>query len=231
MNIKKLLIINFIVLVSFNCYANYAPNQIAANVCCKLFGNKDASDQAKQLINQARDSFGISQTENLPVKYITHKPAWLQQFLAFTWLGTWINKNSWENLSDQEQIFAAYHETAHHYLNHPLKQIYFTLGTFIASIALGRVCIPSVKSKLLACGLQTLLSATLLGLIVPWYAKLCEKEADIKAAQKLCTLGKKDIVKHQIAQLSSELDQGNNCSSLFFPSINDQVTYLQEIIQ
>ncbi len=231
MNIKKLLIINLIVFVSFSCYANYAPEQIAAKICCQLFGNKDASDQAKQLINQARDSFGISQTDRLPVKYITHKSAWLQQFLAFTWFGTWINKNSWENLSDQEQIFAAYHGTAHHYLNHPLKQIGVTLGTFIASIALGRVCIPSVKSKLLACSLQTLLSTTLLGLIVPWYAKLCEKEADIKAAQKLCVLGKNNIVKHMIDQLSSELDQVENSSSLLFPSISEQITYLQEIIQ
>ncbi len=230
MNIKKLLIVNFIIVVSFNCYANHSPKQIAATICCQLFGKEDASDQTKQLINQARDSFGISQTDCLPVKYITRKPAWLQQFLAFTWFGTWINKNSWKNLSEQEKIFTACHEAAHLYLNHPLKQIGVTLSTLIVSIALGRICIPSVKNKLLAYGLQTFLSTTMLGIIVPWYAKLCEKEADIKAAQKLCTLGKNNVVEHQIAQLSSELDQGNS-PSLFFPSINDQVTYLQKTIQ
>jgi len=231
MNIKKLLIINLIMFVSFNSNANYSPKQIAANVCCKLFGNENVSDQTKQLINQARDSFGISQTDRLPVKYITSKNSWLQHFLSFTWFGTWINKNYWENLSEQEKVFTAYHETAHHYLNHPLKQIGVTLSTLIASIALGRIFIPSVKNKLLACSLQTFLSAGLLNLIVPWYAKLCEKNADIKAAQKLCTLGKNDIVEHQIAQLSSELDQEVNNSSLLFPSIKDQVSYLQEIIQ
>ena len=231
MNIKKLLIINLIVFVSFSCYANYAPEQIAAKICCQLFGNKDASDQAKQLINQARDSFEISQTDRLPVKYISSNNTWLQQFLSFTWFGTWINKNSWENFSEQEKIFTAYHETAHHHLNHPLKQIGVTLSTLIASIALGRIYIPSVKSRLLACSLQTFLSAGMLSLIVPLYAKLCEKNADIKAAQKLCSLGKNDIVEHQIAQLNSELDQEENSSNLLFPSIKDQITYLQKIIQ
>ncbi len=231
MNIKKLLIINLIVLVSFNSYASYSPKHIAANVCCKLFGNENVSDQTKQLINQARDSFGISQTDRLPVKYISSNNAWLQQFLSFTWFGTWINKNSWENFSEQEKIFTAYHETAHHHLNHPLKQIGVTLSTLIASIALGRIYIPSVKSRLLACSLQTFLSAGMLSLIVPLYAKLCEKNADIKAAQKLCSLGKNDIVEHQIAQLNSELDQEENSSNLLFPSIKDQITYLQKIIQ
>lgn len=206
-----------------------SPKQIAAKACCFLFGNQDASDEIKTLVKHARDLYDVGASGRLPVKYINKCP-WLQQFLAFTWFGTWVNKDAWLKLSQNEKVFAAFHETSHEVLNHPLNQIGVALNILVGSVLLGRLCMRSVKNKLLACGVQTVLSGALLGLIVPWYAKRCEKKADILAAQKLCELGKVDVVKDQITQSNAETDQEVDSSCTWFCTLQKQRDYLQEVI-
>ncbi len=207
-----------------------SPKQVAAKICCSLFGNEDASKEIKTLVNQARDAYDIDASEGLPIKFINKCP-WLQQFKSFTWFGTWINKNAWSELSQNEKVFTAFHEPAHEKLDHPLKQIGVALSTLTASLLLGRLCLRcSVQSKLLACGIQTVLSGALLGLIVPWYTKRCEKEADILAAQKLCELGKADVVENQITQINAEADQEVDSSSTWFCTLQEQRDYLQKVI-
>jgi len=165
-----------------------SPKKFAAEICCLLLGNQDASDDIVKKVYKARNHFDISKDDRLPVKFINNYP-WLQKFSSFTWFGSWFNKEEWNKLNDNEKLFTVYHEVAHEKLNHPIKQIGVMLGTIATSGLLGYVC----PHKFLNFGLKTILGSLVVVAAQSWYAQTCEQEADIHAAQKLCELGKKDM--------------------------------------
>lgn len=234
MQISKVILIIFPLMLmvgqanGINSLNTNSPKKFAAKICCLLFGNQDASDDIIKQVEQARNHFAISTNNRLPVKFINNCP-WLQNFLSFTWFGSWFNKEEWNQLNDNERSFTAYHEIAHEKLNHPIKQIGVILGTIAASGLLGYACPKLLKNKFLNVGLKTALGSLIVAIAQSLYAQTCEQEADIHAAQKLCEIGKKDVVQNYIDNLNSNNDDTINILSMF-PSKKEQQSYLQLIL-
>ena len=216
-----------------------SSKKLATKICCFLFGNQDASDDIVKQVERARNHFAISKDDRLPVKFINNCP-WLQNFLSFTWFGSWFNKEEWGLLNDNEKSFAIYHEVAHEKLNHPIKQI----GGMFGGIGVGGLFVynfpkllknsfPELsKNKFFNFGLKTTFALFALLVVTvnqAWYARTCEQEADIHAAQKLCELGKKDLVQQHVDNLNTNNDDTTNILSVF-PSKKEQQAYLQLIL-
>ncbi len=205
-----------------------SPKKLTTKICCLLFGDQNASDDIVKQVEQARDHFTISKDDRFPVKYINNCP-WLQNFLSFTWFGSWFNKEKWNKLNDKEKSFTIYHEVVHEKLNHPIKQIGVMLGTIATSGLLGYACPKLLKNKFLNVGLKAVLGSLIVAIAQSLYAQTCEQEADIHAAQKLCELGKKDIVQQYVDNLNPNNDDTTSILSVF-PSKKEQQSYLQLIL-
>ena len=205
-----------------------SPKKCAAKICCLLFGDQNASDDIVKQVEQARDHFTISKDDRLPVKYINSFPLF-KTFSSFTWFGSWFNKEEWGQLNDNEKSFAVYHEVVHEKLNHPIKQIGVMLGTIATSSLLGYVCPQLLKNKFLNFGLKTILGSLVVVATQSWYAQTCEQEADIHAAQKLCELGKKDVVTGYLDELNK--NNSENCYSIWFPPLAKQQEALQSVLE
>ena len=68
-----------------------------------------------------------------------------------------------------------------------------------------------------------------MGLVINWFSKKFEQEADIAAAKKLIAQGKKDVVENYLNQLK-EMSNNETSSSVWFQSIQNQIDYLQTIV-
>ncbi len=232
---------------------SFSPQQIAAKVCCRLFGNENVSQEIKEKMQEAHVAFDLS-TDNMPIKYINTatRVVTLDQFDSFTWFGTtWFNKESLKDETDQEKIWIIYHEAANKKLNSALKEIRTPL--LIGSVTIGALLgglLLAIRKK---CNLPKFLSSNSVITIIAiaplakvLYAYLeahsFEKEADIATARKLIVQGKKDVVEHYLDRLKEMkeilvnkeikeiLDYGK-CNSTQSQSIQNQINYLQAVVE
>lgn len=203
-----------------------SPKQIVVHVnileelCAKLFGAEYASIEIQKTVGKVRKAFNIQNPS--PARYISNR--WLQErFSSFTWFGTWINKDAWSKMSQEEKKFLIYHEIAHEAKKHPLKQI----GIF-SSFLLSSIFMPK-KFPSMAIIIAFFIT-------MPYLVGEFEKEADILAAQKLCDQGNTDIVQSYINTLEKlNEEQKDNperktFSTVWFKSISEQITYLKAIL-
>ena len=217
---KKIMII-----VIFNCIIqSYAissedlqKKSFLRTTCCVLLGTANAPDDIQSCFTNAADNFDISQDKRLPIKLINKCPV-LNSFSSFTWFGTWINRDYWQKMSNLEQEWSAYHEIAHQKLNHPKKQIITAASALFSSAVFSYY----FKFQLLS---AIAITGSLLAFVSSSYAHICERQADILAAQTLYSKDKGDIVAEHIKSLSFEPNEW----SMWFNSPADQIKYLQAI--
>ncbi len=242
--IKKYYFFIFLSLsINFNPLHALSIKKIAEDFCAQLFGKISASAEIQNQINNAREAFHLKTTPQSPINYITNNS--LQGLRSFTWFGTWINKKAWDSMAEEEKVFCAYHEIAHEAKKHPLKQIGITASTLLASIYAAIKYAPRLSRQLinssnntthyyLSLFLGTMGTVAVSGILIPYIARECEKDADISAAQKLCNKGKKRIVQHHIDLLKKkEKDQSNmrDMWNIWFKSTTEQINYLQSILE
>ncbi len=242
--IKKYYLFIFLSLfINFNPLHALSLKKVAEHFCAQLFGKTPASVEIQDKINNARKAFHLKTTPQSPINYIENK--WLQGLSAFTWFGTWINKDAWNIMTEEEKVFCAYHEIAHEAKKHPLKQISIATSTLLASIYAATKYAPRLSRQLinssnnithyslsLFLGMGAI--TAIAGIFIPYIARECEKEADIAAAQKLCGEKKKRIVQHHIDLLKKEKgDKSNMCDmwNIWFKSTTEQINYLQPLLE
>ncbi len=217
--------------ISTNNIMSFSPQQMAEKVCCRLFGNEDASKDIKEKMQEAHVAFDLV-TDNMPVKYI-NTATWfgtlLDQLDSFTWFGTWFNKESWENKTETEKKWSATHEAAHTKQKHPSKLICVTAVTLVASSLLAKVIVPNMGVKILPALITIGIAGAATGLVAIQFSKKFEQEADIAAAKKLIAQGKKDVVEHYLNQLK-EISDHETSGSMWFQSIQNQIDYLQAVV-
>lgn len=217
-----------------------------------FFGNTVANEEYQELCNETKKYFGINENHKL---YYAQWP-WTY-FSSFTLhSGTWINKDVWETLNFNEQVYTMYHEIAHKALAHPLKQYVRTFVTFIISayffhkmsvwnkkprdklmeqIIINK-CGPQALqepfiNKLLNTVITAITSLTVTFIATSSFSEYCEQEADEKAAVALCEQHRKDIIEEQITYLKEIEQEKGNIKNLGFPSLTTQIKYLKKIIE
>ena len=212
----------FIVILALSTFGHrniQASGNILHTFCCALFGNKEASTAIKSYFSQAESNFKLSNSIPIPIKYIKDN-RFLNQFSAFTWFGTWVDRNYWSTINDTQKQWHAHHEVAHTALHHPEKQI--SMACFATITAYLATHILKLNRPLSALAITASLAT-----IIPYYACACEKEADIAAANILCKNNKIDIVQAHVDELESQPNQ----SCIWFYEQNKQINYLKETIK
>jgi len=209
----------------------------AKKVCCLLFGNEDISDnEIIKFVKEAREKFELSTNKGSlpPLKYI--RPGWLaKHFSSFTWFGTWINKEAWEKMNDNEKTFCIYHEIAHEKKRHPIIQS----GIFLFNVLVACYCTPKIISVVFkkGClqgkfvGVGLIAVHVVEPILVSWRS---EKAADITAAEMLCQNDKKNVVEEYVENLESlisERDDRSFFAKLWFFSAKNRIAYLNNVLE
>ncbi|HTM05951.1 MAG TPA: hypothetical protein VL201_01810, partial [Patescibacteria group bacterium] len=92
-----------------------------------IFGSSLMPLEDQELCNEVKDFLDVGEDHQL---YYSRWP-W-NYFSSFTQMtGTWIDKETWDNLDLEEKIFIVHHEISHKALKHPLKHYVLALGNFI----------------------------------------------------------------------------------------------------
>jgi hypothetical protein len=211
-------------------------NNMAQTVCCKLFGNEQASPEVVAQVHKIREIYGI-QNITAPVNWMDTKTPWRKKMLylfgspsAFTWFGTWIKKKSWETMTEAEKVYDLYHEVGLEYLNNPLKEIGITVGALLTLFFVCTKIIPHFIQSIAIRGLLGVGSFGLFALAVQTYYPLSELRADRIAVQKLVEAGQVKTVEKRIELLNDSLDCGLNYIGLWFPTVQQQLeTITQEL--
>lgn len=233
---KKYIFTYFVILF----FANSEINAGIINFIEKIvFGTLEADDQKQDLCNEIKNSLNITSEHEV---YYAQWP-W-HYFSSFTLhSGTWIDRAVWETLDINEQIFTMYHELSHKALNHITKQLLTSVATLVSTVyfmnnygsqylteKIATLCKLHNKSYLIRYGITMLTSISIFVAVTSFYAHKCEQEADEKAAEILCEQGRTDIVGERIAQLENISEEYGNIKSIWFPSIDNQIHYLKEIL-
>lgn len=201
------------ILLSLGISNIYSVPEFIAQAYCKILGNKDASQEQKSKIYEALKALGVENPEKIPVKQMNgFGPAFARiNLLSFTAFGFWVDETYLNQLTKEEAIFLMYHEAAHYALGHHQQIL---TGTAIAipatsAIVLGldhllRLKNMSLTTRMLgAIGviIGSLLSSYFF--VLPEISKQQEKEADLKAAELLISMGKWHIVKEHVKHLKN----------------------------
>lgn len=212
--ISLTILLSALTLQSVNRLTCASIDAYAHEICCYLFGKEESCKEVQDYFHGAALDFNmISQYH--PVKYINSCP-FLQQFSGFTWSGSWINEKAWKEMSAEEKEWSAHHETTHTLLQHPQKQLSVAAATILATALANHI----LRCSKLNAALVMALSVTF---VTSWYARQCEKNADLATAKLFYSLNRKDIIDAHIQNLAQ---QPNNFNVWFY-SPEDQINYLE----
>ncbi len=203
-------------------------NTFAQKVCCTLFGNEDAPAEVQNIFKEALAAFNVGNADQIPIKKIRSDRKWLNNFSSFTWFGIWVNEKAC-NGCPQCLEWTAYHEAAHYAKLHPHLQI--ILGSILLGgpLALHGTLLfkgARLKSHALAILPDLLCSAALVNL-----PKTLELQADKLAAQKLCQLGRVEIVEHVIEELKKHAEESSlSSTNIWFPANHKTIAALEKTL-
>jgi len=219
----------FICCIFFTITHTAKPNNTyAQKAYCTLFGNEDAPAEVQNIFREALNAFNVGNADQISIKKIRSDRTWLNNFSSFTWFGIWVNEEVY-NRCPQCLEWTAYHEAAHYAKLHPHLQI--ILGSILLGIPLalhGTLLFKDASLKLHA---LAILPDLLCGAILVNMPKTLELEADTLAAQKLCQLGKAEIVEHAIEELKKHSQETSlSSTNIWFPSKYKTIAALEKTL-
>lgn len=91
----------------------------------KIFGSEPVFAQYAALFYGALAEFGVKDAEQVPLRKMNKNAEKIigNALLSFTLTGIWIDESALSELSDDEQAFMIYHESAHYALNHHARAL------------------------------------------------------------------------------------------------------------
>ncbi len=222
--------------LSFSYNALDAGQSIASKLYCSVLGNQDASPTYKDLTYQALTNLGVKNPDNVSVKQMNGVgPAFARINLSsFTTFGLWLDEAYLDTCTQEEKLFHIYHEAAHYASNHHQKilaGIAVALPLSIFGLVKLNKYLP--EKKITKVAIYTgIACATLTGIyfgVLPSIVKHQEKQADIRAAKTLISLGKEDVVLNRIQTLKTYKDA--NSTDIWWYSNAEQIKYLENLAQ
>lgn len=214
--------------------------QSCQSICCVFFGLQDASTHYKALAREACVRCKLSEEKFIPIKKMNAVLRRLtnDEIVSFTFGDIWINEYLMDQLSESERIFILQHEVMHYLKNHRSHIISALFGSAaILCITTGLIshCVPRKAHKkthdgvLLTTALATFV--TLHELLFRKMSRLHEQEAEVAAAQLLCSTGNIHILRDHLDYLESLLSKGISSYGAWWPSIPEQIAYLNTCIE
>lgn len=194
-----------------------------------LFGGNAVRQEYRLLTHQALADCGVDNPSLVPVRQMNTLGSMITGggLASFTAAGIWLDQAALDRCSDEERLFQLYHEAAHYWLCHHQKLMAGVVGTSIVSSML----VARIDQSMNWLGALMLNGVQVAGLIAGLVAavRYQEKQADIKAAQVLIKIGKKEIVEWYIAQLKAASSESE--SLLWWASIAERIAYLESLMQ
>jgi Peptidase family M48 len=210
-----------------------ADTSYVAQLYCSLLGDQDVDVAYKNTVYKALHTFGVYDTEGIPVKRMNAVGPTIAKLplFSFTAFGIWLNEDFLAPCSENEKIFFLYHEAAHYAYKH--HQHVLAVEALYLSLVMGLVhVLLRNRNRILhhlALGYGTGIASVInYFFILPPFIKSQEKEADIQAVRALM----KDypyVVNHRIEELKHLVAAGEDVQDgRWWCSHQEQIEYLED---
>lgn len=204
-----------------------------------LLGSVDLDEPYKSEVKEALSNFKVANVNSVSIKKMDNLIPHIidPSIVSYTFFGLWFNQDYLAQLSSSARTWNIYHEAAHYASNHSSKAILLVgiLG------GLSYATIPQLNTKLST--KYNLINGAIY--LTTWSAAVAasfytlqelvreqEKQADLKAARLLLTLGKEDVVLDHIDALNNQIAQGaGDQADSWHYSTYEQVEYLFTCLQ
>jgi len=92
------------------------PRAMTEKAYGTVLGNKEASDQYKEIVRTALEQMGVENIEQVPIKKMNSVASYLvgDELFSFTMFGIWLNEDLLATCDEAERTFILYHEAAHY---------------------------------------------------------------------------------------------------------------------